>query len=324
MKLIVQIPVLDEADTIAAVIRDIPREIEGVERVEVLIVDDGCTDDTVAIAWANGADHVVRHTGRKGLARAFQTGLDAALRLGADIIVNTDGDHQYPGGEIPRLIAPILSITAEEVWARLPGSREESVHVALFPPDTSRWRDEELEQRWEQLLEVRAAVYAALETARNAKLIGASLTAHVTVGAPPETYDLLTRHEADLPMLFIVSSAAIERRDTGSDVQVDVRRASGEKCPRCWRFVSDAAPEGDLAGLCARCQPGLAVGVVVAQVRHAELAGAAVVGVLAAGVALRLPEQRQQVPVAPAGQPGFGPAVVVGAMAADIGHGVDR
>jgi glycosyltransferase involved in cell wall biosynthesis len=115
MKLIVQIPVLNEADTIAAVIQDIPRQIAGIDSIEVLIVDDGCTDDTVAIAWANGADHVVRHTGRKGLARAYQTGNDAALRLGADIIVNTDGDHQYPGSEIPRLIAPILSGEAEVV-----------------------------------------------------------------------------------------------------------------------------------------------------------------------------------------------------------------
>src|SRR6266498_3398657 len=98
MKLIVQIPVLNEADTIAEVLADIPRQIAGVERVEVLIVDDGCTDDTVMVALAHGADYVVRHTGRKGLARAFQTGNDAALRLGADIIVNTDGDHQYPGG----------------------------------------------------------------------------------------------------------------------------------------------------------------------------------------------------------------------------------
>jgi glycosyltransferase involved in cell wall biosynthesis len=115
MKLIVQIPVLNEADTIAQVINDIPRQIAGIDSVEVLIVDDGCTDDTVAIAWANGADHVVRHAGRKGLARAFQTGNDAALRLGADIIVNTDGDHQYPGSEIPRLIAPILAGEAEVV-----------------------------------------------------------------------------------------------------------------------------------------------------------------------------------------------------------------
>jgi glycosyltransferase involved in cell wall biosynthesis len=115
MKLIVQIPVLNEADTIGEVVRDIPREIAGVDSVEVLIIDDGCTDDTVAVAWANGADHIVRHTGRKGLARAFQTGLDAALRFGADIVVNTDGDHQYPGGEIPRLIAPILNGEAEVV-----------------------------------------------------------------------------------------------------------------------------------------------------------------------------------------------------------------
>ena len=115
MKLIVQIPVLDEAATIAAVIRDIPREIAGVDSVEVLIIDDGCTDDTVAVALANGANFVVRHAGRKGLARAFQTGIDTALRLGADVIVNTDGDHQYPGAAIPDLIAPILAGQAEVV-----------------------------------------------------------------------------------------------------------------------------------------------------------------------------------------------------------------
>jgi isoleucyl-tRNA synthetase len=184
---------------------------------------------------------------------------DRLYTLSADSIERRSAQTaQYVVADgLTRLIAPILSITAEEVWARLPGSREESVHVALFPPDTSRWRDDDLERRWEQLLEVRRVVYAALETARTAKVIGASLTAHVTVGAAAGTCDLLKRHEADLPMLFIVSSVAIERRETGSDVQVDVRRASGEKCPRCWRFVSDAAPEGDLAGLCARCVAAL-------------------------------------------------------------------
>jgi glycosyltransferase involved in cell wall biosynthesis len=115
MKLIVQIPVLNEADTIAEVIRAVPRHIPGVDTVEILIVDDGCTDDTVAVAWAHGANHVVRHTGRKGLARAFQTGNDVALRLGADIIVNTDGDHQYPGSQIALLVAPILAGEAEVV-----------------------------------------------------------------------------------------------------------------------------------------------------------------------------------------------------------------
>ena len=115
MKLIVQIPALNEGETIAAVLADIPRNIPGIDTVEVLIIDDGCTDDTVAIAWANGVDHVVRHTGNKGLAAAYQTGIDAALCLGADIIVNTDGDHQYPGCEIPNLIKPILKGEADYV-----------------------------------------------------------------------------------------------------------------------------------------------------------------------------------------------------------------
>jgi len=115
MKVIVQIPALNERDTIAAVIADIPRAIPGVARVEVLIVDDGCTDDTVAVALRAGADHVVRHTANKGLATAYQTGVDTSLRLGADIIVNTDADHQYPGGEIARLVAPIVERRADIV-----------------------------------------------------------------------------------------------------------------------------------------------------------------------------------------------------------------
>jgi glycosyltransferase involved in cell wall biosynthesis len=108
LRLIVQIPALNEEDTIAEVIGDIPRQIPGVASVEVLIIDDGCSDNTVAVALAAGADWVVHHTSNKGLAAAYQTGIDTALRLGADIIVNTDADHQYPGHEIPRLVAPIL------------------------------------------------------------------------------------------------------------------------------------------------------------------------------------------------------------------------
>lgn len=115
MKLIVQIPVLNEAESIGRVIGDIPRQIVGVTAVEILIIDDGCTDDTVAVARAHGADHVVHHTSRKGLAAAYQTGIDAALRLGADIIVNTDGDNQYPGAAIPQLIAPIVARHADMV-----------------------------------------------------------------------------------------------------------------------------------------------------------------------------------------------------------------
>ncbi|WP_238613389.1 glycosyltransferase family 2 protein [Candidatus Oscillochloris fontis] len=115
VRLIVQIPALNERETISTVIADIPRQIPGVSSVEVLIIDDGCTDDTVTVALQAGANHVVRHTSNKGLATAYQTGIDAALRLGADIIVNTDADHQYPGSEIPRLIAPILAKEADIV-----------------------------------------------------------------------------------------------------------------------------------------------------------------------------------------------------------------
>lgn len=129
MKLIVQVPVLNEADTIADVIRDIPRVIVGVDSIDVLIIDDGCTDDTVAIARAHGASAVVRHTSRKGLATAYQTGIDAALRLGADVIVNIDGDHQYPGHEIPRLIAPIQAGQADIVI----GDRQVEL-IAHFSP----------------------------------------------------------------------------------------------------------------------------------------------------------------------------------------------
>jgi glycosyltransferase involved in cell wall biosynthesis len=108
MRLIVQIPCYNEADTLPLVLEGIPREIAGVDQVQVLIVDDGSDDDTVAMARQHGADYIVRHAGNKGLARAFQTGLDACLHLGADVIVNTDGDNQYPQSDIPRLIAPVL------------------------------------------------------------------------------------------------------------------------------------------------------------------------------------------------------------------------
>lgn len=115
IKLIVQIPALNERDTIAGVIADIPRTIVGIDSVEVLLIDDGCTDDTVEVAWKAGANYVVRHIGNKGLAAAYQTGIDTALRLGAHIIVNTDGDNQYPGAAIQQLIAPIIAGQADIV-----------------------------------------------------------------------------------------------------------------------------------------------------------------------------------------------------------------
>jgi glycosyltransferase involved in cell wall biosynthesis len=115
MKLIVQIPCLNEEATLPETLRAIPRTIPGVDAVELLVIDDGSTDGTSRVARENGAEHLVRFTRRKGLAAGFMAGVDACLRLGADIIVNTDADAQYAGSEIPRLIAPILAGEADMV-----------------------------------------------------------------------------------------------------------------------------------------------------------------------------------------------------------------
>ena len=115
MKLIVQIPCYNEEETLPETVRDIPRLIEGIDEVEILVIDDGSTDKTIEVAKAAGVDHIVKNTCNKGLARTFLVGLDASLRLGADIIVNTDGDNQYKGQDIPKLIAPILKGQADIV-----------------------------------------------------------------------------------------------------------------------------------------------------------------------------------------------------------------
>src|ERR671915_397451 len=115
MKLIIQIPCYDEEETLPSTLADLPREIPGIETVEWLVIDDGSTDRTVEVARAHGVDHIVRLTNNKGLAAAFQAGLDASLKLGADIVVNTDADNQYHGGDIPKLVAPILAGDADMV-----------------------------------------------------------------------------------------------------------------------------------------------------------------------------------------------------------------
>lgn len=113
MRLLVQIPCLNEEQTLPEVIRDIPRSIPGIDEVQVLVIDDGSTDRTVAVAYEAGADYVVSRPSTEGLAKAFSLGIATCLDLGADIIVNTDGDHQYRGEDIPRLIAPILEGRAD-------------------------------------------------------------------------------------------------------------------------------------------------------------------------------------------------------------------
>jgi len=120
MKLIIQIPCYNEAETLAIALSALPRQVDGFNAVEWLIIDDGSTDRTVEVARANGVDHIVRHAGNKGLARAFMTGLDACLTLGADIIVNTDADNQYNADDIPALVQPVLEQRAEIVIGSRP------------------------------------------------------------------------------------------------------------------------------------------------------------------------------------------------------------
>src|SRR5687768_3363223 len=115
MKLIIQIPCLNEEETLPATLADLPREVDGFDIVEWLIIDDGSTDRTVEVARAHGVDHIVRLTNNKGLATGFQAGLDACLKLGADVVVNTDADNQYRADDIPKLVAPILRGDADMV-----------------------------------------------------------------------------------------------------------------------------------------------------------------------------------------------------------------
>jgi glycosyltransferase involved in cell wall biosynthesis len=129
MKLIIQIPCLNEEATLPQTLADLPRQVPGFDEVEWLIIDDGSTDRTVEVAREHGVDHIVRLTNNKGLASGFQAGLDAALKLGADVVVNTDADNQYDGRDIPKLVAPIIAGDADMVV----GDRE-VMNIEHFSP----------------------------------------------------------------------------------------------------------------------------------------------------------------------------------------------
>ncbi|GFE62162.1 glycosyltransferase family 2 protein [Geobacter sp. AOG2] len=115
MKLVIQIPCYNEAETLPIAIKDLPREVAGFSDVEWLVINDGSTDDTVEIAKKCGVDHIISFTKNQGLASAFLAGLDACIRLGADVIVNTDADNQYVAADIPALVSPILAQKADIV-----------------------------------------------------------------------------------------------------------------------------------------------------------------------------------------------------------------
>ncbi len=161
---------------------------------------------------------------------------------------------------LARLIAPILPVTADELWRHLPGERDESVHLATFA-DHAGLRDAELSARWERLLEVREAVNAEIEKLRKVKAVGKSLEASVALRARGPLLELLRRHLADLSTLFIVSEVTLEEasddEDAGTTPLVDVRRVGGERCDRCWRYLPALSAREGRAGLCARCEQAL-------------------------------------------------------------------
>jgi isoleucyl-tRNA synthetase len=175
---------------------------------------------------------------------------------------------------LARLMAPVLPVTADEIWTFLPGAREASVHLAEFPSDASlaALSDGALTDRWARLIEVREAVNREIEGQRQAKTIGTSLAAKVRLWSAGDVAALLGRYEADLPMLFIVSDVVLEGQDPpqgtswvtlagNGQIAIDVTRAPGTRCERCWRYVARVSAGPESPGICDRCLDALAEAV---------------------------------------------------------------
>jgi isoleucyl-tRNA synthetase len=154
-----------------------------------------------------------------------------------------------------RMLAPILPVTADELWRHMPGKRETSVHVAEFPSrqEVDTLFDASLITQWERLIGIRDDVNRKLEEARQAKTIGTSLAARVSLRAGGETAALLSARREQLPMLFIVSQVDLDLSGTEDAVDVTVARAEGDKCARCWRIVPSLSSTPETEGLCERC-----------------------------------------------------------------------
>jgi len=163
---------------------------------------------------------------------------------------------------LTRLMAPILSFTADELWRYLPGAREDSVHMAVFPAEAELGAlyDPDRLERWARLIALREQVVAEIEPLRQKKVIGSSLQAKVILSVPAGDLAFLQQQALELPTLFIVSD--VELRPSGSDERtVLIERAGGVKCERCWRYVASVSADPAWAGLCDRCQDALAAHV---------------------------------------------------------------
>jgi isoleucyl-tRNA synthetase len=175
---------------------------------------------------------------------------------------------------LTRLMAPIVSFTADELWRFLPGARasagsprpehaegrEESVHMAVFPAasELQAWADAGLLAQWDALVAVRDAVLAKIEPLRKDKQIGSSLQARVVLTGPAAVLAPLQAHARALPMLFIVSEVDVRAAAGDAPLAVSIERARGVKCERCWRYVDAVSSDPAWAGLCERCQEALA------------------------------------------------------------------
>ncbi|HYP26036.1 MAG TPA: isoleucine--tRNA ligase [Blastocatellia bacterium] len=153
---------------------------------------------------------------------------------------------------LARLAAPILAFTADEIWENIPGRREPSVHMAEFPDVSEAGADGELLERWERLLAIRSTVQKALEEKRSEKVLGASVEAHVTVGASADALSLLRQYEEQLPAIFIVSRVTLEETES-DELKVEVRHAEGAKCERCWNWSETVGRDERYPTLDERC-----------------------------------------------------------------------
>jgi isoleucyl-tRNA synthetase len=158
---------------------------------------------------------------------------------------------------LARLLAPILSVTMDELWRLLPGQREESVHMALFPRGLEQWKDATLLERWAKLADVRNQVNLQLEEKRKDKTIAGNLSARVVIEASGDTSTLLDEYRDFLPTLFGVSEVDLKTLGP-QDLKTSVERATGTKCERCWRFVPSVSDSAERQGLCNRCVEALA------------------------------------------------------------------